>query len=808
MLLAALRRSSHMSMETSSRQGRPDLERASIVTLAVGGHHHLGSEVRVTSQQRLSRANKKYPFLEVLWHVRVTVMAPGRHAESEKHHFAWTLTVALCLVGCDGTATLNRARGEPDGAKVDAGCDGARCLDPGIEARIDRLLSQMTLEEKVSQKHGGLDRTLEGGPLSTLQGLYPTPAISRLGIPGFRMVDGARGVSSGTGNATAFPVPSLRAATWDPDLEERVGEAIGLECAAKGGNVILAPVLNNLRHPRWGRSQEGYGEDTYLISRMGVGFVQGAQRHVLASAKHYAANSIENTRFNVNVTMDERTLREIYLPHFKAVIDEANVASIMSAYNKVNGPYMGENAHLLTDVLKGEWGFRGFVESDWLAGTRSTVPAALAGLDIEMPRAVYFGDALIAAVGTDAGPESGSVPEHVIDESVRRVLRRMFEYELDVPTAPPPASVVESPDHEALAREVAEKGIVLLKNDAHALPLDRTKIHQIALVGHLSNVANIGDRMSSNVTPSITVTPLEGIRRAAGDVEVTAITTDTLSDGDVASIAGADAAIVVVGLTADDEGEFFDGVTSGDRKSLELSPAHVALIARVSAANQRTIVVLEGGSAITVEGWIDGVKGIVHAFYPGSQGGAALANIVFGDVNPSGKLPVTVPRSEAQLPPFDNTSNEVTYGYFHGYRYVDHNGDDPRFPFGFGLSYTTFDYANLVLSTSRMNATGSVTLSADVTNTGSVAGDEVVQLYVGALGSSVERAVRDLKGIERVHLEPGQARTVSFTLRAKDLAYFDTAQRAWLVEPLDYQVSIGKDSRSLPLKGTITVTKR
>jgi len=714
----------------------------------------------------------------------------GRHAAK-----CAALASTIALVACGSSEAKHSTA---DGGAPDAGCAGTCRLDPKVEARIDRILAKMTLEQKVSEKHGSA--------VAPTNGLYFTPDIPGIGIPGFRMVDGARGVSSGTGNATAFPVASLRGATLDPDLEERLGEAIGLECAAKGGNVILAPVLNNLRHPRWGRSQETYGEDTVLLARMGVGFVKGAQKHVLANAKHYAANSIENSRFVVNVVVEERTLREVYLPHFKAVIDEANVASIMSSYNQVNGSYAGQNLHLLSDILKGQWGFLGFVESDWLFGTRSTVPSALAGLDIEMPAAHFFGDPLLRAVDSDAGIDGGErVPASVVDDSVRRILRRIFEYGLDAPVMPPPPSVVESPEHEALAREVAEKGIVLLKNDANALPLDRTNIHSIAVVGSLSNVANIGDHGSSNVAPSVTVTPLQGIQAAAGSVTVTSIPGDALAAADTAAVAAADAAVVVVGLTGDDEGEYIPGASPGDRTSLELSAAHVALIGAVSVANPRTIVVLEGGSAITVEGWIDGVKGLLDAFYPGSQGGAALAGILFGDVDPSGKLPVTVPTSEAELPPFDNTSSEVTYGFFHGYRYVDHNGDAPRFPFGFGLSYTTFSYANLSLSSRTVRPGGSVTATVDVTNTGSVAGDEIVELYVSAQGSSVERAVRDLKAFARVHLGAGKSQTVSLNVAAKDLAYFDTGKSAWVVEPIDYVVSVGSSSRTLPVTATVTV---
>lgn len=707
----------------------------------------------------------------------------------------------------DGAAKLPDAGGMRDGAAkladagtFDAGCGGRCPLDPAIEARIDALLAQMTVDEKVAEKHG----------TGSVDGLWVASELDRLGIPGYKMVDGPRGVAAYVGNATTFPVASLRGATWDPALEKRVGEAIGLEVAALGGNVLLAPVINNLRHPRWGRAQETYGEDAFHLGRMGVGFVEGVQQHVLASAKHFAAYSIENSRFGVDVVVDERTLREQYLPHFQAVVEEANVASVMSSYNRVNGDYCGENAHLLHDILEGEWGFQGFVESDWDLGTQSTVPSALAGLDVEMPYGRYFDAPLLAAVDGDAGADAAAgdggqrIPLAVIDESVRRILRRMFEYHLDAP-GKPSKSAVESPEHEALAQEVAEKGIVLLKNDSGALPLDRTKVHSLAVVGELSTIANLGDHGSSNVTSSITVSPLKGIERAAGDVAVTSIPGDTLSPDDAMAVASTDAAVVVVGLTYRDEGEYIAGTSSGDRKNLTLSNTHVALVQAVAAVNPRTIVVLEGGSAITVEDWIDGVKGLVFAFYPGAQGGNAIAEVLFGDVNPSGKLPFTVPVSEAQLPPFDNVSRTVTYGFFHGYRYVDHDGDTPRFPFGYGLSYTTFAYSNLRLSSTTMDSNGSVTLSADVTNSGSMAGDEIAELYVTANHSAVERAVRDLKGFRRIHLEPKQTATVSFALRAADVAYYDVMKASWTVERTDYTVAIGSSSRMLPLSARVTI---
>jgi len=657
-----------------------------------------------------------------------------------------------------------------------------------VEARAEALLSAMTLEEKVDQMHG-----VRSGDGSGLSG---TPVNVRLGIPPFRMVDGMRGLSAGTGVATTFPVGSARGATFDPDLERRVGEAIGAEARSRGANVLLAPTMNLLRHPRWGRAQETYGEDTFHVGAMAAAFVEGAQENVIASAKHFALYSIEDDRFTVNVQADDRTLREVYLPHFKRAV-QAGVGSVMAAYNQVNGAYCAENAPLLSEILDGDWGFDGFVESDWTFGTRSTVPSATAGLDVEMPAAHYYGRPLVDAVS------SGAVPVATVDEAVRRILRAKLRFGIyDGVAALDPSVEIESAAHTALAREAEEKAIVLLKNDG-ALPLARATTRQIAVVGSLAGTANTGDTGSSSTRSSYVVTPLQGIRAQAGGVAVVDLSRDTLSAGDLAAVAASDAAVVVVGLTAADEGEALIG--AGDRKSLDLSPAHQALVAEVAAHNPRTIVVLEGSGALVVEGFVDSVSALLMAWYPGLEGGNAIAGVLFGDVNPSGKLPVSFPRSESQLPPFVNDQSPVTYGFLHGYRYLDSTGADPRFPFGFGLSYSTFSFGNLRLDRAAAASDGAVHATVDVTNLSGVPGDEVVQLYVSCPGSAVERAVRELKGFLRVSLGPGETRSVAMDLAVKDLAYWDTASRSFVVEPLSYTLGVGDSSRNLPLTASFQV---
>ncbi|MBI3783336.1 MAG: glycoside hydrolase family 3 C-terminal domain-containing protein [Deltaproteobacteria bacterium] len=691
---------------------------------------------------------------------------------------ALVLPLLLLLYGCgnDGETT---PRAEPQG-------DFCRLPRTEVDVRVETLLGQMTLAEKVEQMHGRSEMTFANG-------LSHTADNRRLGIPGFGMVDGPRGVNSATGHATAFPVGMARGATWDPSLEERVGEAIGEEARAKGGNVLLAPVVAIVRHPRWGRSQETYGEDSLAIGRMGVGFIHGAQRHVIASAKHFALNSIEDTRNRVNVEVDERTLREIYLPHFRMAVQDGHVASVMSAYNRVNNHYCAESSHLLHDILKGEWGFEGFVESDWVLGTRSTVPSALAGLDIEMPIPLFYGDMLIAAV------ENGDVPVSTIDAAVRRILRTKLCFELDSKPPQEDASLIESTAHTDLALEVARKAIVLLKNDNATLPLKRAAVGSIAVVGTLADTPNIGDGGSSAVDPSYVVTPFAGIRDHAGTASVHLLASNTLSVTDQETVAAVDAVVVVVGTTSSDEGE------AHDRTTLELASDQQQLITSVAAINPNTIVVLEGGSSFIVESWIDHVPAMLMAWYPGLEGGHALADILFGDVNPSAKLPLTFARSADDLPPFDNHSLRVTYGYYHGYHLLDHNGVEPRFAFGFGLSYTRYRYSNLRLADSTLPRSGMLQVSADITNSGNVSGDEIAQLYIGYQGSGVDRPVRDLRGFAKVHLEKGQTRSVTFDVAISDLAYYDVDSSAWHVEPITYRIEVGPSSRDLPLQAMFSV---
>lgn len=652
-----------------------------------------------------------------------------------------------------------------------------------IEARITELLSELSVVEKV--------RLMHGERLALVDGVWRVPGNERVGLPGLGMLDGPRGLSSFTGKTgTAFPVAILRGATWDPALEARVGAAMGRELRSAGADVLLAPTINLLRHPRWGRTQETYSEDTHHLGAMGVAFIEGVQSEgVIASAKHYAANSIEDTRHEVDVQLDERTLRELYLPHFRRAVQEAQVGSVMSAYNRINGEWADQSTHLLRDILKGEWAFQGFVESDWILGTHGAAQSVRAGLDIEMPNAAEF-RRLPAQVA------DGELPEAFLDESVRRIARAQLCYGLDGDRTDDP-SARETAEHLALAREVAARGIVLLKNEAPGVPvLPLEESASIVVTGPVADVENIGDEGSSSVLPSEVVTALEGLRARAAITHVTDVA------GSADALAAADAVVVVLGLVAEDEGE--GSIGGGDRDTLALPADQLALLAEVTALSERVVLVLEGSGPLLLGEQLGEVEALLWAGYPGAAGGAALADVLFGDVGPSGRLPFSWPVADADLPEFDNESAVVTYGYLHGYRHLQAEGRAPRFPFGFGLAYTTFTFDAMRLSAPELAEGGALSVEVDVTNTGAVAGRTTVQLYVGVPDSAVTRAPRDLRAFAQLTLEPGASGTVTMTLSADDLRYWDEGAGGWVLEATDYELRAGPDSETLPLSATLT----
>ncbi len=660
-----------------------------------------------------------------------------------------------------------------------------------IEEKARGLLTQMTLTDKIGQMSG--DQSFILGGLGMLRGYNRTwmsgGENKRLNIPGIRFTDGPRGVAMG--HSTCFPVSMARGATWDPELEARVGDAMGVEARAQGANFFGGVCINLLRHPAWGRAQETYGEDPFLLGEMGAALLRGVQRHVMACVKHYALNSMEDMRFKVNVRVGERTLREIYLPHFRRCVDQG-VAAVMSAYNQVNGAYCGENRRLLRKILKEEWAFAGFVISDFVWGIYNAERAANAGLDLEMPFKRHYHRNLKGLV------EQGKVPLAAIDQAVMRLLRRKIQFAQVGEPERYTREALASEAHRALAREVGYKSIVLLKNDpvdgAPVLPIDRARVKRIALIGKLADQPNIGDNGSSRVHPPYVVTPRQGIENAIGNSAL------AFDDGSqiaraAASAQPADVAIVVCGCTSRDEGENMGPGKGGDRALLTLHAHDEALIQAVARLNPKTVVVLIGGSAFVTEAWRQQVPAILMAWYPGMEGGNALADILFGKANPSAKLPCVFPKSDSQLAFFDRKAREIEYGYYHGYRLMDKQGKEPAFPFGFGLSYTTFQFANL-----QVDATSDpIRISVEVKNTGDCAGDEVVQLYIGYDGSSVDRPVKELKGFARVTLAPAEVKEVNFALPMNQLAYYDTVRKGWVVEPIRYRAYVGSSSAARDL---------
>jgi beta-glucosidase len=671
-----------------------------------------------------------------------------------------------------------------------------------IETCVDAVLREATLVEKVTMMSGQGVFAAFNKP-GARWGSEPYRAgggLDRLGVPALWFTDGPRGVARG--NSTCFPCSMARGASFDADLELRIGEAMGIEVRAQACNLSGAVCINLLRHPAWGRAQETYGEDPHHLGVMGSALSRGLQTHnVIATVKHFALNSMENARFTVDVRIDERALHEVYLPHFKAVID-AGCKSVMSAYNRMNGEYCGQNRYLLTDILRGEWGFPGFVHSDWVMGVYQPYGAA-AGLDIENPEPTVFGKKLVDAVN------AGHIEPSVIDTACRRILRTLYTAgAAEDPLPAYPESLVANEQHLALALEAAEKSAVLLKNDS-VLPF--AKGTRLAVLGRLARLINTGDNGSSRVQARHVVTALEGLS------QITEVTTaDEQNPDDVRNAtADADAIVVVVGLTAEEEGEYIpetvalgqdrtiqpaDGSASfavpkrpsrnraigGDRDDLGLPSDQIALIEVAVASGKPLVVVIVGGSAILVEKWHDEAGAILQTFYAGQAGGTALARLLFGDVAPSGRLPFTVAKDAADYPFFDIDAASITYDLWHGYAKFDRDGVTPRYPFGHGLSYTSFDLRAL-----KANVIGDkVDVSVAITNTGRVFSETPLLMFVTPPGQAVERWPRYLKGFTRVALAPGQTKIVRTNVAISELAYRDTDTHGWRIEPGEYGLSV------------------
>jgi len=683
--------------------------------------------------------------------------------------------------------------------------------DPHAEARI--LVEQMTPEERRSCLDG--DTPCWAGVLDSLAGgyyqhPYPAAAVPRLGVPGIQFSDGPRGVV--VGQCTAFPVSMARGATFDPDLEERIGDAIGKELRAQGATFYGGVCVNLLRHPAWGRAQETYGEDPWHVGEMGAALARGVQRHAMACVKHFACNSMENARFTVDVSADERALHEVYLPHFRRIVT-GGVASVMSAYNALNGEWCGQSRALLTEILRDEWGFDGFVISDFQFGLRDAVRSVEAGLDIEMPYVQQRDQHLPAALA------DGRLDAALVDAAAVRIVATLLRF-APVFEQPGDRGVVGCAAHRALSREAAQKSIVLLRNEDALLPLDAATLARVAVVGRLAAVANLGDGGSSDVHPPSVVTPLDGLRAALPGAEVLHDDGTDLARAR-ALAAEADVAVVVVGYTRHDEGEYIDVARAadlmhlfppltdaavaaqlqaglarmgsgagfspgGDRRALTLSETDEVLVEVTAAANPRTVVVVMGGSAVLMERWRQRVPAILVLWYPGMEGGHALADVLLGRVNPSGRLPFAIPTDATHLPAFERAATAVTYDLWHGQWKLDRDGHVAAFPFGFGLSYTTFALRALHVSGAGPERTVQVT----VANTGMRAGADVVQVYGGLPGSRFERPQRRLLGTARVELEPGTSCRVAVDV---DLHTLAVRQRgAWVVEPGRYEITVAR----------------
>ncbi len=800
-----------------------------------------------------------------------------------------------------------------------------------IELRVEDLLQRMTLEEKAL--------------LTTGESYMDTRRIERLGIPALKMTDGPHGVR--WDKTTCFPTDLGLAATWDPALVRRVGVALAEETLARGRNVILGPCINIHRDARGGRNFESFGEDPYLAGRMAVAYVLGVQsRKVGTSTKHFAVNNQEWERMTISAEIDERTLREIYLPAFKAAVQEGKTVTIMAAYNRVSGLYCCAQPRLLTDILKNEWGFKGLVVSDWGA-VHGTVDSALAGLDLEMPGpGPFFGEPLLKAV------QNGEVSEEILNDKVRRILRVIFSLGLFEKPDRQDEGRVDTPGHRALARESGAAGLVLLKNEKRVLPFDRQAVKSIAVIGPNAAILRTGGGGSSSVNPTYTVSPLDGLKNAAGKIairfsegcilpgDLTPIPSEELcppdgkegehglrgeyftnanlegqpvltrvdsqvnfdwgpgspgpdippdyfsvrwtgrltpahsgsytlgitsDDGcrlwldgkllfdywvnqagitrsaeveleagrayeiraeyfeqtgnamvrlgwayagnrliaEAAKLAAeSDVAVVFAGISYQQEGEGFD------RADLELPGEQNELIAAVARANPRTVVVLNNGTPLNMTAWIDQVPAVIEAFYPGQEGGNAIADVLFGDVNPSGKLPMTLPRRLEDTPAFAHypgRDGKVHYreGLMVGYRYYDTREVAPLFPFGHGLSYTEFTYSNLQISADANEQNYRINVSVDVANTGRRAGAEVVQLYVRDVQSSLERPQKELKAFQKVALRPGEKKTVQLALDRSALEFYDPARNAWIAEPGEFEILVGRSSRDIRLKGKL-----
>ena len=660
------------------------------------------------------------------------------------------------------------------------------------EQRADLVLAQMTQDEKFELMAGDDPAGFQTGEPAN----GTSNGIPRLGVPTMYFNDGPGGIRKG--RSTALPAPAALAASFDPLLARRAGQVIGEEAKAKGIHMVHAPAVNIMRVEQGGRTFEYYGEDPFLAARMAAGATEGIQSTgTLANVKHYVANNQETDRFVTNAVVDERTLREVYVPAFEASVN-AGVAAVMLSYNRVNGKDVTASPELVNGLLKRDLGFRWFTLTDYAFSQKSTADAANAGTDLEMPQAGWYSrPALTFSVA------SGRVSPAVIDEHVHRILRTMFHF--GVFDKPRPSGTADMAGHAGVARDIAEEGSVLLKNDRGALPLDARRIRSIAVVGPESDAHRSGGG-SSKVEPVYAVTPLEGIRRRVGP-NVSVRHSASLDPQAAAQTArGADAAVVVVN---DGQTEFADkpclSLQCGDPDNGDQD----GLVQAVASANPNTAVVVEAGGPVLMP-WVDRVRAVVQAWYPGQEGGNGIAAVLFGDSDPGGRLPQSFPRREQDTATagrperYPGIAENASYseGVFVGYRHYDQNRIAPLFPFGHGLSYTEFEYRDLEIRGDRRPGHGTVEIT--VKNVGRRGGSEVPQLYVGMPAGPVPQPPKWLKGFQKLRLRPGQSRRVSFDLDPRSFSYWDASARRWAIAPGCYRMLIGASSREIRAEGTLS----
>lgn len=694
--------------------------------------------------------------------------------------------------------------------------------EAALKLKINSIIKKMTLEEKIAMLHGNA--------------LFSSAGVPRLGIPELTCDDGPLGVREEikrfdwasanwtTDSATFLPNGSAIAATWNPIMAHKYGVVIGEEANARKKNVMLAPAFNICRMPLCGRTYEYYSEDPFLNGQLAIQAVKGIQsQHVAACIKHFAANNQELNRDSVNTIVDERALQEIYFPAFKAAVQQGNAYTIMSAYNKLNGYWCSENGYLLNKVLKGDWGFKGVVMSDW-AGTHHTIAAANNGLDIEMGSSGpydqwYLAKPLLTAV------KAGQVSVKTIDDKVARILWLIYHTSMSTNH---PKGAISTPEHTKAAYDIASESIVLLKNDKQLLPLKTSEIKRIAVIGDNAVRTFALGGYGAGVKAKYEVTALEGIKsrfgktadirfaqgyRAKYQASKTAEQNGDYNKPDqdlinqaVALAKSSDIAILCIGSNREYESE------AHDRKSLELPFGEQALVNAVSAVNPNTVIVVMAGAPFDLNEIKKSNHTIVWSWFNGSEAGNALADVLKGTINPSGKLPFTFPASLNDSPAFslntypgNNLTAEYKEGILVGYRWYDTKNMLPLFPFGYGLSYTDFSISKLSTDKSSYKIDEIIHAKFTIKNTGDRNGAEVVQLYVNDPVCSVQRPEKELKAFKKVFLKAGETKTIEMQVKVADLAFYDEAKKGWNTEAGEYVLELGNSSRNIIRKAKITV---